>query len=441
MQEDRHSPGELRLSGPADALVGAASASMRIDAGWPDVIPTFAPIAMPSELVVPIFGIEPRFGGVEAGDRFVRRSTEGKPHSLSPSAGTIESITNAWLFDGSKTSAVRLATAVGPPADKYRPDLGEARPDRLGEWIDILREHGIWAARHTSPDLIGQCYAALARPVDTVLLNLLDVDPALPTNAALAATEPASLHAGADLISRIIGATRIWVAIDDQIPPDWLSKFNEPAESEVEWNFIPLVNDYPQSDPSLLLYALLNRRLAPMRSPVDAGTIVIDAAAAIAVGNVILKGEPMLTVPVAIRDHTHRESHFRTVPIGATLESLLHSLRMPALRWLKLRGGDVLRDVPLHHDSVASGTDLVLHAGALEPSINPDPCVRCGWCFESCPTLVQPANCLEAAQRDDIALARRFGIDGCIECGICSYVCPSHLPILAGIRYLRANLR
>ena len=45
---------------------------------------------------------------------------------------------------------------------------------------------------------------------------------------------------------------------------------------------------------------------------------------------------------------------------------------------------------------------------------------------------------LEAAQHGDVALAERYGVDACIECGICSYVCPSRLPILDGVRHIRA---
>ena len=157
-------------------------------------------------------------------------------------------------------------------------------------------------------------------------------------------------------------------------------------------------------------------------------------------GQLVLAGRPMLSVPLAVRDHARRESHFCIVPIGTLLAHVLRRLGLPPVQQLVLRGGDVLRDIHLSEDCVIGGTELLVHASLPEPPINPDPCVRCGWCFESCPTYVQPANCLEAAQRDDADLAIRFGIEACIDCGICSYVCPSHLPILAGIRWMRGRL-
>jgi electron transport complex protein RnfC len=48
---------------------------------------------------------------------------------------------------------------------------------------------------------------------------------------------------------------------------------------------------------------------------------------------------------------------------------------------------------------------------------------------------------LEAAQRDDLDLAERYGLDACIECGICAYMCPSRLPLLQGIRVLKQKRR
>jgi electron transport complex protein RnfC len=56
---------------------------------------------------------------------------------------------------------------------------------------------------------------------------------------------------------------------------------------------------------------------------------------------------------------------------------------------------------------------------------------------EGCPTRINPAGLLEAAQRRNLDLADHYGLDSCIECGICTYVCPSHLPLLEGIRQLQ----
>jgi electron transport complex protein RnfC len=304
-----------------------------------------------------------------------------------------------------------------------------------------MRDNGIWADRWTSPDLLGQLNISLRRPIDTILCNVLDVDPTVPLNAALAANYSGELLAGLTLLSRITSATKTWIITDAAAPPEWVTPLRAPQSSApAGLRIIPLANDYPQADPSLLLYALLDRRLRPGRLPAELGALVIDSAAAIAVGRLALANQPMLTVPIAVRDHARRESHFCTVPIGTPLTHIFQRLNLPPVSQLVVRGGDVLRDIHLSEKSVIAGTELLIHASPLEPPINPDPCIRCGWCFESCPTYVQPANCLEAAQRDDADMALRFGIEGCIDCGICSYVCPSHLPILAGIRQMRGRL-
>ena len=133
-------------------------------------------------------------------------------------------------------------------------------------------------------------------------------------------------------------------------------------------------------------------------------------------------------------------SHFLTVPIGLTLGEILEKLNVPKSTSV-LRAGDLLCDVRIPPDFVIGGGELVIHIAGQQAAINPDPCIRCGWCVQACPTKVQHAAVLEAAQLEDINLAERAGVEACIECGICSYVCPSYLPLLHSIRKIRRSIK
>jgi electron transport complex protein RnfC len=124
------------------------------------------------------------------------------------------------------------------------------------------------------------------------------------------------------------------------------------------------------------------------------------------------------------------------VPVGTTVEYVLKQLSIQT-QDARVRGGDLLRDVPLTLDTVIAGGELTIHVTAPELPILPEPCIRCAWCFEACPTLVHPALILDALQRRDLKMADRAGLGACIECGICSHVCPSGLPLLKAIRELR----
>src|SRR6185369_15002680 len=110
--------------------------------------------------------------------------------------------------------------------------------------------------------------------------------------------------------------------------------------------------------------------------------------------------EKMLHVPLAVRDHSRKLSHFVLAPVGMPLIDLLSSLGETDGDAV-IRGGDLLRDVELTRDAVVSGSENVIHTSDPEPDINPHACIRCGWCIEACPTRVHPAVVLEASQRDD----------------------------------------
>jgi Na+-translocating ferredoxin:NAD+ oxidoreductase subunit C len=200
---------------------------------------------------------------------------------------------------------------------------------------------------------------------------------------------------------------------------------------------VDLHNDYPQSDPTLMLYTVASRRLRPGQLPVTQKVLLLDAAAALMVSQAA-SGSAALQTPLAVRDHVHRRIHFLSIAVGTPLRDILQRLHIPADQ-VMIRGGDLLRDVRLRPDAVVGGAELVIHITPPELDRNPEPCIRCGWCLQTCPTRVQPAALLDAAQRDDRRMADRAGLHACLECGLCSHVCPSRLPLAEAIRKLRSE--
>jgi electron transport complex protein RnfC len=399
---------------------------------------------------------KPAGTAVAAGEPVTESDAEHEHVPLAPVAGHIVDKGHVTLTNGSEVPAVLLDTAGSEaPIEDFRPVSTEAvagmlagiGPAALGTCIDRLRGAGVWAERWTSPDLLGQLQACLGDSADIVLCNLLDTDRALAINQACAGEYPVEIVAAMGALARLTGASRAWFAIDaDEGATVWANLQSVAAQVAGDLRFVPIENHYPQPDPSLLLHSLTGRRLRRGQLPTDQGVLLLDAAAAFAVGRALVLGEPMLRVPLAVHDRAALASnadpaaatHLVSVPVGTPLHDVLNWLDIGhGRRGLESWAGAPLREHRLSSESIIAGGELGIFVAPREPSINPDPCIRCGWCVEGCPVDAQPAALLDAAQRADRRRAARNGLDVCIECGICSYVCPSHLPLLQGIRTLR----
>jgi electron transport complex protein RnfC len=242
--------------------------------------------------------------------------------------------------------------------------------------------------------------------------------------------------AGISLLAGATGARRVLIGVESFADPKWIKPLWQ-ATNHSRLEIVDVANEYPQSDPTLMIYSLTHRRLRPGNLPPSRGVLVLDAAAAMAIGNGAF-GEKMLSVPIAVHDHVRRHSHYLTAHVGTSVEHILNQLSIPTETSM-IRGGDLLRDLPLRLDTVVAGSELTIHVTLPESPVVPEPCIRCAWCIDACPTLVHPALILDAAQRRDMKMAERAGIAACIECGVCSHVCPSQLPLLKAIREVRSK--
>jgi electron transport complex protein RnfC len=439
------------------------SGEMARDAAWPAQPPALRLLDVPTRLQVPLASKPPPAGPVShlpagtvvaKGDRLCEFGVAGSAEALTPTSGRIVGSTSVQLLNGQVVPAVDVeADFEDRPAPEG--DVHESRtlegsqsvgPEDLPGWIDRLRGAGVWADRNGSPDLLAQLHHLLRNKIDTILCNLLDDEPTMRLNATLAVRSSPLLMAGVRLLARLTEAREVMLIVEAGSPSRWWSPLRRAVRDEVEQSppaikgslaIVPVLSDYPQSDPVMLLHGLIGRRLRPGRLPVEQRVLVLDAAAAISIGRVATREQPMLQVPLAVRDHLRQQTHYLVAPVGMPLREVLRQCDVPTHADVTLRRGAVLRENEVSGDAIVAGGDLIVHVMPRQLTPTPDPCIRCSWCMESCPTRVQPAGLLEAAQRGDADMAQRYGLDSCIECGVCSYVCPSRLPLLKGIRQMK----
>jgi electron transport complex protein RnfC len=406
---------------------------------WPTDLPEMKSL-WPAQLLIPLTH---RGGGnaealpygtqVAAGEKIAHRDDELSYVPLAPVSGTIGSMREAWLTTGRSVTGVDLfpdADQTNPPAT----NLPDGDDTNLVALIDRLRQGGVSADRTASPDLLAQLNLAVQLGARRIICTILDADAGLRFNAFLAAVHAERIIRAVATLRQITGARESQIAIEAFAATVWTLAIRKAArEADVE--IVELANDYPQADPTLIQYTLTGGRLRPGMSPATQGVILLDAAAAVAVGG-LLEGRASLFVSAAVNDHILHRKHFVSVPVGTRLRELLTGLQIPP-EGVTLRGGELLRDIRLKPDTVLACGELTIHVSPPEIAVAPQPCVRCGWCLEACPTRVQPAGILEAAQRGDHIMADRAGLHACIECGLCSHVCPSHLPLLESVRWWR----
>jgi H+/Na+-translocating ferredoxin:NAD+ oxidoreductase subunit C len=410
-------------------------------ADWPLDPPRLRHMPMPTKLAVPIrcadHKSKPAGTLVQKGEALLE--SVGGPSA--PTRSRIFGERRISLTNGNQLPAVvlEIESSDAEPAlaaEELAVTAADLPAITLQAVLERLIQSGVWTERRGTPDLIAQLNRAAKRPVDTIICNAIDHEPPLRPNTVFAAQFGHIIFSAIGLLKKALGAKTAMFVLDEAVPPQFLDALQHFAkESDVEIALLPV--RYPQSDPTLLLYSLLARPLKPGFLPVEHGALVLDTAAALAVGNSLILDQPMVHVPIAVRDRLRNESQYLLVAVGTPLRDVLEWLGIDPDR-SAIFTGDLLSQHLAAADAVVGASELKLHTLPPQAPVMGTPCVRCGWCVDQCPMGVHPAQLLEASQLEDKVMSLNAGLESCIECGICSYICPSQLPLAASIRKLKA---
>jgi len=306
---------------------------------------------------------------------------------------------------------------------------------------DGLRRAGIGQTSAGLPSLLSQLRDLREAKARAIVVNMMPMQPESVLPRTLSVLEMPRLQAGLQWLRRSVTARRTTVALDRhdlRCRRAWRKALRRQGVRTVR-----LLNQYPQGNPTVLLWSLLGLKLPVGELPTRAGVVVVDAVTLWAMGGFVLEGLGLVSRPVEVFC-TDQQARVVVAPLGMALEDLLKQCDAEA----KGMNRQTIVNGMLAGMEVDAGRSVVeMETASVSVRARPmaeesSGCIQCGWCVDHCPTGLTPVRLHDLARSERGAASDEAGEAlHCISCGLCSYVCPTRLPLMAEVVRLGGLVR
>jgi len=393
---------------------------------------------------------------VTSGQPIAAAATDRSVPLHSPLTGTVTDIITTFSSRGQDTEAIVIEGTQQRPKKTPPPAPSTLSPAQL---TAALREAGLLGPGPFPAPLIRDLLSPeqagpqlplsgrqVVKPIDTLLVSALDLEPSLSVNRYLAGIESESLGVGIASLKAVSGAEQVVIATDTHLPRSPALQAIAAADEEETTRILRLNGRrYPIGLPIPLIKAALGREVPlPYGRPQDVGVALCTVQAAVSLGETLVTGIPPLTTLLTVGGGALGTAGIVEIPIGTTIEDLIQALggftREPA----KLIIGGPLTGFAHYDLSVPLGKDAGGLFALTEQEITPvgtyRECINCGRCVAVCPVNLVPGMLSMYCAKDRFEEAASRGLFSCIECGCCDYVCPSRRPLVHFFRHAKHQL-
>ncbi|MBL4821198.1 MAG: electron transport complex subunit RsxC [Gammaproteobacteria bacterium] len=354
-----------------------------------------------------------------------------------PTSGMVAAISRHPYPDEFGSDAIALCIKTDG-LDRWIPRQPEDDLHTLSaqQLIKKIREAGIIS-------LAGSGEFPNREPIDTLIINGAECEPYVTCNQALIREHPENIISGAKILLQIYRAKHCIIAIEEN-STDAIDALKPALEDQsIELNLVPA--RYPASSDKQLIQVLTKKEVPASKRPEDIGVSIINAAAAAAIHNAIISGEPLISrVTTVCGDTLKTPKNFRAL-IGTPVAFLFELCGIDYSRLSRVVMGGSLTGITLNNlDTPLIKTSDCLIAGSSQefPSApTAHECIRCGFCSSACPVGLMPQQLYNSIRAGMTDKAQQQGLDDCIECGACAYICPSHIPLVQYYRYAKFELK
>lgn len=277
------------------------------------------------------------------------------------------------------------------------------------------------------------------KDIDTVIINGAECEPYITADHRLMLEQGEKILDAARIISKLVSADRIIVAVEEN-KPDAIENLERLSGEDVE--VISLEEKYPQGDERHLINSVLDREIPPEGLPFDVGVVVQNVGTAKAIYDAVYEGIPVIERVVSVTGDVQNPKNL-LVRIGKSFFSLIEECGGPRGDMRKVISGGPMMGVAQSRDvPVVKGTTSILVFNEDRVKEEEEmPCIRCGRCIEACPMNMMPTKLVDLVRKEKWEEAKDYGIMRCDLCGSCAYVCPSKIPFIEEIKKGQEHLR
>jgi electron transport complex protein RnfC len=281
--------------------------------------------------------------------------------------------------------------------------------------------------------------------VDALIINGAECEPYLTTDHRVMLEQSDDIFTGIRYLLKATAAERAIIAVEAN-KPDAVDHLRAGLPSDLPATVEMLRVKYPQGAEKMLISALLGREVPSGGLPLDTHALCMNVATTAEIGRLLPRGrgieERVITItgPAIVHKGNYR------IPIGTPLRFLLERVGVEQDVNRVFMGGPMMgAAVPSLDISITKGTSGVVAFTDTEAERTHRrvyPCIRCGYCVDACPILLNPAQLgILALNQQHQRMAEEFHLMDCFECGCCSFVCPSHIPLVQEFRAAKAAVR
>lgn len=264
--------------------------------------------------------------------------------------------------------------------------------------------------------------------IDTLIINAAECEPFITVDEQEILECGDTVLSGIMAVKRYLDIEKVFIGIERN-KPRALDLMFSLTKGDEELTVFPLPTRYPQGAEKVLIETVTGRQVpASGGLPSDVGVLVLNVTTVSAIGKYLANGMPITTKHLTVDGGALVEPKNVEVIIGTPIADVVEfcgGFKEPPAKILMggpMMGLSVVNpDVPVIKQNNAI---LALTESEIQIS-DPQPCIRCGRCVNSCPVRLSPVDISEAYEKMDMDELAKLNADVCMGCGVCSYGCPA----------------